>query len=622
MKSFLCRINFDKLEINQHIFNSGLDRLVVKDNLHKELKYYDSIEFGAVDFNKGESIIDDSNSDFIAIADCRIDNKKELLNTLQIRDKISDEALLIEAYKKWGDTCPDYLLGDFAFIIWNKKSKEFFGARDHLGLKSFYYYYDTNVLICSSEINAILTQTDLEFNLDEQYVADSISIVKSEKDRTMYNEIKKLPPASTLKFKDSELRIDAYWELQNQKTLDLSDDEIIIQFKSLLLDAVKCRVKNLESVGAELSGGLDSSSITSLANQFTKVKTFSHVLPDEQLGKIHPYQDERKFQEILVDFCKIDQRNLVYSDSIGLLETLESNVSDFDYLNQQNFSTFSDDLYEKAEGKGVCVLLSGFGGDEVVTSKASGYLSELARLGLWGELKADLKNQKLRRIIKNKRFFTYWFKFKAPRFYKFLSKLRNQKPWWLSKFENLTLNEDYAKKMKIEERYFSNYSKLEFNLINERCIERITHPHVSQRLEYCSQAAKKYGIEYRYPLLDKRLIEFYLSMPSHLKAQHGIGRLAIRKAMEGLLPKEIQWRNDKTGATIPTVYMRLLMDKDKIAEIIKRAKSNKAIQKYIDLEKYEQWYTKQVVGEIENPGAFYNYLKLVLFIEKNPTRFK
>ena len=101
----------------------------------------------------------------------------------------------------------------------------------------------------------------------------------------------------------------------------------------------------------------------------------------------------------------------------------------------------------------------------------------------------------------------------------------------------------------------------------------------------------------------------------------------MRRAIEGMVPEKIQWRNDKSGATIPTVFMRTMNESKRLGEIIQQAKSNKKIKQYIDLEKYEQWFNKirrrsEGNQKYVNPGAFYNYLKLILFIENNPGLFE
>ena len=627
MRSIFGRINCNKQPINKSLIEESLQKLSVYHNTEKDLFFLDNCGFGQIAFHPKKNNKRFESLNYVILSDCRLDNRKELIENLKISDdKISNEEIIINAYQIWGENCSEHLLGDFAFAIWDKKNEELFCARDHFGVKPFYYYFDEQSFVFSSEISAILAQTDLHFNIDEQYIADSISIVKSENFRTTYKEIKKLPPASSLILKNNTVTVVQYWELKKQKTFSLSDNEVIEQFKSLLIESVKCRISDNDTIGAELSGGLDSSSVTAIANRFSNVKTFSHVLPDNKLGKIHPFKDERDWINLLADYCSISERNFITSETTGIIDAVNNNLNDFGSLSQQNFSTFSDHLYIKAKDENISVLLSGFGGDEVVTSKASGYLRELASEGLWNELKTDLKGQDLSKVQYYKSLLKYYLKSQLPLIYNNLVKIKNSKPWWYGKFENLAINEDYSKKMKIKERYFSNHEKPEFYSTQDKCIERITHPHVSQRLEYCSLAAKKYGVEYRYPLLDKRLIEFYLSMPIRLKARTGIKRYAIRKAIEGLVPEKIQWRNDKSGATIPTVFMRQLNDKDKISEIIIRAKSNKIIKKYIDLDKYEEWFNEisqrsEKTQKNINPGAFYNYLKLILFIEKHPTLF-
>ena len=560
------------------------------------------------------------------MADCRIDTKNELHEKLELKNtSISDAQLVLESYKKWGKDCPKYLLGDFAFAIYSIENQELFCARDHFGVRPFYYYHDNDKLVFSSEITGILGQPDLKISIDEQYIADTISIIKSEKYRTTYKEIKKLPPAHYLFLNDKEIKISQYWELTPQNQVFKKDEDNIRKFKELLIESVKCRIDSNQNTGTELSGGIDSSTVTAIASNFGEISTFSHILPDDKLGKIHPFNDERNFINMLADYCKISNQNFITSEKTGSIHAIQNNIELYKEITQQSFHVFSDCLYEKVQLEKISVLLSGFGGDEVVTSKSSIYLLEIASKKLWRELKDDLKNQQFGKFQLYTTSIKYYIRITFPYLYKVITLLKRKKPGFSEKFENLALNNDFSKKMRIKERYLSIHNKKSFTS-QEKAIERITHSHVSQRLEYSSLAAKKYGVEYRYPLLDKRLIEFYMSMPIRLKARNGIGRYAIRKAIDEIVPKEIQWRNDKSGATIPTVLMRTIKDKDKILEIINQAKTNTRIKKYIDLEKYETWFYKIInrsknKEKFINPGAFYNYLKLILFIDANPDLF-
>ncbi len=622
MRSIFGRVNVNTEPINQELFKKSIKKLTVYLKNKSQFTLENHSGFGLVLFPPFENQPILNYAGFILVSDSVIYNRNEIIRDLEINKGLSDDFIILEAYIKWGNKCVNYLIGDFAFAIWDSKNEELFCARDHLGIKPFHYYFNKDSFVFSTDVASILEQTDLVFSIDNQQVADTISIVKSEKFRTTYAEVKKLPPAHILILKNNKLDIKSYWVLNTKREVQKKDVDIINDFKHLLFESVSCRTKYVESVGAELSGGIDSSCVMAIASNFLPVKSFSHVLPDHLFGKIHPFKDERDFINLLANYSKIENRNFITSEK-SLLKTLKQNVSETRSLFQQNFGVFSDQLYEKAKQENITVLLSGFGGDEVVTSKSSGYLNELAANKKWKELKVDLKNQYPNYLNYLKRYLKVFLKSRFP----ILLKLKFKKPWWTYKFKNLAINPFFLEKHKIKERYYSNYQKLNITGLQQRNIERITHQHVSQRLEYCSLIARNYGIEYRYPLLDIRLIEYYLSVPTRLKARNGIGRYLIRRSLEGIVPEKIQWRNDKSGATIPTVHMRMMNDSEQILEIITRAKSNKLITQYIDVNKYEQWFNKlrkrseKKYRDI-NPGAFYNYLKLILFIENNPTMFK
>lgn len=631
MNSIFGRININQEPINKSLFNSGIDKLVVSHDLQKNIIIKDHWGFGQISFSPIK-IHDNKNHEPInklsIVSDSSLYNKDALIEKLDISEEaLSDNLIILKAFETWGKNCVNHFIGDFSFAIWNSENKELFCARDHFGVKPFNYYFDDDCFVFSSSISGITAQNDLNFSVDEYYIADALSTVKSEHFSTTFKEIKKLPPAHYLFLKDNKLEISKYWELKPKESIAKNNEEIIKEFKSLLFEAVKCRVTNLNSVGSELSGGIDSSCVTAMASQFTKLKTFSHILPDHLIGKTYPFNDERDFINLLTDYCNVSERFFIKSENNSLIDAIDQNVNDFSCITQQGFGVFSDHLYQSAMQEKVSVLLSGFGGDEAVSSKSLGYLTELAKENQWIEIKNDLKNQHNDKITFLKPFLKYYLKSKFPIIPKILRLKKSKNNWCADKFKNLALNIGFSESLNIKERFYSNYRKQGNLTLQEINIERITHSHVSQRLEYCSLIARKYGIEYRYPLLDIRLIEYYLAMPAHLKARLGIGRYAIRKAIEGIVPKKIQWRNDKSGATIPTVFMRMINDKKQILDLINRSKSNEVVKQYIDLDKYEIWFQKlcnrsEEVQKNINPGAFYNYLKLIFFIEKNPKFFK
>ncbi|MFO7828523.1 MAG: asparagine synthase-related protein, partial [Bacteroidales bacterium] len=496
MQSIFGKIYFNRQSVPDDDVKTALTELSLGKKLKQFIQSNKNKGFGTVQFFPSQFSTDffhpkhDQTS--IIIGDCRIDNRDKIINQLKIDNhNISDHELIFQSYKKWKTDCPQFLTGDFSFAIWDDENEALFCARDHFGVKPFNYYIDQDKFIFSSEINGILSQTDINISIDQQYIADTISIIKSEHNRSTYNEIKKLPPAHSLYLKNGQITISKYWTLQPAKLSYKNDDEYLKQFKDLLFTAVKTRLKDQLNYGAELSGGIDSSSITSIASQFVPVKTFSHVLPESLIGQIHPFKDEKKYINLLTNFCKINEKYFITSENIGILDALKNSLTLNRGIVQQNFSVFSDQLYQAANESNIQVLLSGFGGDEVVTSKSANYLSEISRNK---QFKTDLKNQNYSSIkiftlqLKNQ------FKNYFPKFTGLIIRLIKGEKWWIKKYKNLAVNNSFNDKMSIKSRYLDHYKNIKKDNLVEQSVERITHQHVAQRLEYSSLAAKKQGI--------------------------------------------------------------------------------------------------------------------------------
>ena len=133
----------------------------------------------------------------IITADARIDNRKELSEKLDIEDKesVSDSYFILKAYRKWGEKCPEKLLGDFAFAIWDKNNEKLFCARDHMGIKPFYYYMSNNAFFFATEMKALLTIPEIPYKLNELKLAFYLTKSNSDKNLTFYKNILFLNPA-------------------------------------------------------------------------------------------------------------------------------------------------------------------------------------------------------------------------------------------------------------------------------------------------------------------------------------------------------------------------------------------------------------------------------------------
>ena len=147
----------------------------------------------------------DKSRDLVITADARIDNREELTEALglsaETAKQLSDSQFILQAYIKWGEDCPNHLLGDFAFVIWDGRKQKLFCARDHFGVKPFYYYHAPGKFFAfATEIKALLTLADVPRQLNELRVGQYLTGMFDDKEITFYEGILRLPPAHVMTF--------------------------------------------------------------------------------------------------------------------------------------------------------------------------------------------------------------------------------------------------------------------------------------------------------------------------------------------------------------------------------------------------------------------------------------
>tara|TARA_B100001109_G_scaffold255669_1_gene259902 strand:+ start:494 stop:2425 length:1932 start_codon:yes stop_codon:yes gene_type:complete len=550
----------------------------------------------------------DTEKQICITADVTLYNRAELMDMLEIKfnSKLPDSQLILHSYQKWGKDCPKYFNGDFAFAIWDSQNQEFFCARDHHGIKPFYYSYDSGLFAFASEIKGLLELPSIKKEIDGQWVADYLCRIWLDREHTLFKNVKRLKPASAMIINANGITQYDYWKLDQIKELRLnSEDAYIEAFREELRKAVNRRVDSNFNVASELSGGLDSSCVTAIAKQELNQKSlqsYSFVLPAQ--GEFPNLHDEKDWIKIICDHIGIDKPRMLTGEGRGITEAFEWNAKVQDEPPKEMNCMFRDILYEELEEKDTRVLLSGFGGDEMVSQHVPNYLSGLMETKqwrrLWKEVKAiskeknrspfrtvagltakSLLNRDSRRI--NKLLINY-FKHTAP--------IREKLRYRPLKDELYEVYNIYQRFEQYQELYQSTG-----NFIQDQ-IRRMQQKHVMYRLESSSIAAQSHKLEYRYPLLDVSLIEFYLSLPIHLKAQQGKGRYIFRKAIEAYLPQSIVWRASKKGSSNPQLAVREKIDSNQLLQNLKSIESTNPIQQFADFSKRSNYVPYSSKGEI------------------------
>lgn len=527
---------------------------------------------------------------------------------------------LLDLWLKEGMDCVKELYGDFAFVLHNSETGEIFCARDHFGVRPFFYTFAQDQFIFGSLLNSVFSALKSKPPIRHEYLVQSLVTAKEEKHLTPFENIYRLKPGHYLYYRNNKTEIHSYWQLDAEKRILLkNENEYTDLLREKLVKAVNMRCRGIERPGSELSGGLDSSTVTGIAVRYynenhTALHAYSNVFPQ---GTEMEIQDEREFIQKMEEFTPLTLHTIDHL-SHTIPELLQFIIGFQGCYIQQNFSVLCDALYQTAGRDHVQVLLSGFGGDEMVTARTSVQWNEMIQNGEWSLLRDELFHEgiTLRSLLKAARLPIGYFKRSIKRSgYTsgvFTKELLDKR------FSNIPLQSDFAKKNNLRHMLGDQYIREIRDSLAMRQVDRIMHPHLPQRLEYCYAAAAQYGIEYRYPLLDVDLVETYLAFPSWMKQRHGINRYVFRQAIKGFVPEEIRLRNDKSGSTIPQTYYSLKNEQDKILDLIRKASGSQILQEIFDFEKFERWYEKIIKRDSKDtnflmPGAFYTYLMILLY---------
>lgn len=489
----------------------------------------------------------DSSGDLAIVADLRLDNRDELIDACGLagasRARIGDSALVIAAYRRWGIACAQHLEGDFAFALWDRRDQSLFCARDAFGVKAFSYaLVPGRCFAFGSEVRAPLAVSDVPQVLDESRIASYLLIRFEDTERTFHRDVRRLPGGCTLHLRDGRSTVTRYWTPNPTRHVRASDAEYAEGFAEHFTRAVRARMRVQEpaTLGALLSGGLDSSSIAAVArnertaNGSAPLPVYSWVFSDT------PAADEREYQHAMLETGGFAAHTLD-SESAGYTawSDIEPMLPDGPpyapniYLNTA--------IARTAHAGGVRVLLDGLGGDSTI-SRGEARFVELFLQGraptLFRELSAT------RRLGGNELSLARLFAAKvvAPLlpvpWVARLSRLRGRPvpddassilgPR-LSRVHGMTRRPPFRPALTVRQQHVSHFKA----------------PMLAEGLELFDRAMASHSVEGRYPFLDRQLAEYCLSLPADQKSANGYSRVVARRAMEGVLPPTVQWRAGK-----------------------------------------------------------------------------
>ena len=227
---------------------------------------------------------------FTITAYARIDGREDLIAKLPHPPQTNDDAeLILLAYQTWGEDCVKHLLGDFAFAIWDEGAQKYFCARDHFGVKPFFYAPLEDSLLFSTKLNEIRQDPRISDALNETAIGDYLVFgLNQDLSTTTFRDIQRVPPAHTLTIKNGSTTLRRYWKPDTSNEIRFRDPQEYIQrFRELLQQAVRDRLHDTDRVAVSMSGGLDSTSLAAVARDsgadvLACAVVYDELIPDEE----------------------------------------------------------------------------------------------------------------------------------------------------------------------------------------------------------------------------------------------------------------------------------------------------------------------------------------------------
>jgi asparagine synthase (glutamine-hydrolysing) len=450
---------------------------------------------------------------------------------------LSDPQILLETYLKWGEACFENLSGDFAISIWDENKQTLLLARDHFGTIPVYYCQKKSVFFASSTLEQLLPFIDknlagINLGFLAEYITDTLNNV----DETVYKNIFRLPPASYLKLTKESFQIKKYWDL---RPIEITQNKTTFfeQFEELFFNSISKRIKDQSKIGVQLSGGLDSSAIACALSQ---IKCLSPVSLYSMLFDL-PQCDERDYIFSVRDKTKFELKTLPYSIEP---DWLQKSKRDGELLYHAN-CYLGEKMLGFAKNDTCSLLLSGFGGDEILTPRTisiKNLLTEKTFLELSSFLFFKLKDFGTSTLLAKK----------AKKHLLALFPNLGWKPNWAT----LALIQDGEIRERLQQK-----TLLDKNLTKQQCqtYRSIFSPFSIFTKEFEACSSFKIGIDAAFPFLDKNLVEFCFSLPDFYFKGNGHSantKHILRESLSKILPEKVYKRRDK--AEFSFVYAELL----------------------------------------------------------------
>jgi asparagine synthase (glutamine-hydrolysing) len=465
-----------------------------------------------------------------------------------------DTETILHLYEEHGAACVDYLRGMFAFAIWDQRKQELFIARDRLGVKPLYYVYtDDGSLYFGSEIKTLLEARAVKPEINYAVLSDYLANHAPSGEETLFRGVKRLLPGHVLTWRDGEVSIRRYWDVDFSKEAEVRDDKTYIeQWSELFRESVRLRLMADVPLGMFLSGGIDSSAIAAVMSGMVKgpIKTFSVAFKEREANEL-------AYARLVADAYETNHHEIVVSPE-QFFAALPQLVwhEDEPLAHPSSVALY---FVSKLAAEHVKVVLTGEGSDELLAGYGR-YRRTIWNLALGRRynqlipgIARDTIRKQIERMLPGGR-----MRQKLMRTFLVLS----------PELESIYFDNFAVFPAPMQQRMFTPETSDRIHEIDpyvelRRLLERTRDLSLLDGLLYADiktylhellmkqdQMSMATSLESRVPFLDHKLVEFTARMPDKMKLRGATTKYVLRESMKGVLPEAIL-RRSKMGFPVP-----------------------------------------------------------------------
>jgi len=557
------------------------------------------------------------------VFDGRLDNREDLARDLNL-DKsalplISDAQLAMLCWEKWTDSALNRWVGEFAFINWDRIDNILTAARDQLGGRTLHYNVTSTRIVIASAPKCIHALGDISREVDEQKIADALSQLYHDGERTFFKGISRIAPASMMTVSGKAIQNRKYYHFREHvRPIEYANDRDYVDAGQELFEtSVQAMLRSVKPVGAFMSGGLDSSTMSvvaarSLERKGERLITFTSVPEAEwDQGIVKgAFGDEGPSVEAIAKQNPSIEINLVDGKGYGhyhkqeeLLHALEMPVRNA--LNLQ----WTHAILEQARDRGIGVMLQGVFGNATLSHTGDGVFAYLLQRGEIARLYKELASISASRKRFARNVLKYIVYPLGPKwFWNLKERLRGRPEAHVNWDRFVTVAPDFAEMTNIPERieragyaFFGGKPQLGrsawFNMVEN---------YLTETGDIMQGLRAMYGIDIRDPFADRRLVEWSFGVPEDQFHRNGEDRWLIRRMMKGNLP-DIVLHNKMVGRQTADWHLRMTRDLPKMQKDLEHMADDADLSRMVDIRKLrgllENW-PDQTVTDLKDDRLF------------------